>query len=279
MRRFALVGMLAAVALFAVAIAGASTPGGDVRLTNDCHPDVSPPSTAATATCGAGYVSAYTLATGNPYTDQTLDECTVSRGRENEPAVAVDPRNTNVLLGSSNDYCGVYNRGALAGAVGPIWLGYYRSTDQGASFTSSLVPGYPDDTSPYAALSQARTASAGDPVDRLGQQRPRVLRLGELRRSSRLGEDVRRRLRRPLREPGRPDGQRRSSDGLAYCGTTVIAKGSSAPNLLGKFNDKTAIEADRTGSSCARQRLLLVVALHRQRRRWRSTSHARPTTG
>ena len=33
-------------------------------------------------------------------------------------------------------------------------------------------------------------------------------------------------------------------------GTTVIAKGSSAPNLLGKFNDKTAIEADRTGSSC-----------------------------
>ncbi len=57
----------------------------------------------------------------------------------------VDPRNTNVLLGSSNDYCGVYNRGAAAGAVGPIWLGYYRSTDQGASFTSSLVPGYPDD--------------------------------------------------------------------------------------------------------------------------------------
>ncbi len=28
-----------------------------------------------------------------------------------------------------------------------------------------------------------------------------------------------------------------------------MAKGSSAPNLLGKFNDKTAIEADRTTSS------------------------------
>ena len=28
----------------------------------------------------------------------------------------------------------------------------------------------------------------------------------------------------------------------------VVAKGSSAPNLLGKFNDKTAIEADRTTS-------------------------------
>ena len=30
----------------------------------------------------------------------------------------------------------------------------------------------------------------------------------------------------------------------------VVAKGSSAPNLLGKFNDKTAIEADRTSSAC-----------------------------
>src|SRR5207249_10400078 len=91
------------VAAFFVRIAGASTPGGDVRLTNDCHPD---------AGCGAGYTSAYTLATGNAYTDATLDECSISKGRQNEPAVAVDPRNTSVLLGSSNDYCGVYNRGA-----------------------------------------------------------------------------------------------------------------------------------------------------------------------
>ena len=140
---------------FAVGIAGASTPGGDVRLTNDCHP---------LAGCGAGYTSAYTLATGIPYTDATLDECTISRGRQNEPAVAVDPRDTSVLLGSSNDYCGVYDEGIAAGAVGPIWLGYYRSLDGGSSWTSSLVPGYPHDESPYRALSQARTAGAGDPV-------------------------------------------------------------------------------------------------------------------
>ena len=30
----------------------------------------------------------------------------------------------------------------------------------------------------------------------------------------------------------------------------VVNRGSSAPNLLGVFNDKTAIEADRTGGSC-----------------------------
>src|SRR5438876_11259605 len=134
MRRFAIVGVLTAATLFSVGLSGASTPGADARLTND----------------NSAYVSSYTLATGIPYTDQTLDECSISRGRENEPSVGVDPRNTSVLLGSSNDYCGVYNRGAPAGAVGPIWLGYYRSLNSGASWTSSLVPGYPDGSSPYA---------------------------------------------------------------------------------------------------------------------------------
>src|SRR6266446_8221346 len=123
----------------------------NVRLTNDFS---------------GGYVSAYTLATGQPYTDAVLSECSIARGRQNEPAVAVDPRNTSVLIGSSNDYCGVY-AGSTPGnfvAAGPIWLGYYRSENSGASFQSSLVPGYPGDTSPYAALANIRTASSGDPV-------------------------------------------------------------------------------------------------------------------
>src|SRR5919197_901488 len=199
MRRVATVGLLTLAALLIVGVAGASAPGADVRLTNDCHPD---------AGCGAGYVSAYTLATGIPYTDQTLNECPISHGRQNEPAVAVDPRNTSVLLASSNDYCPVYNRGIAAGAIGPIWLGYYRSLDGGSSWTNSLVPGYPDDKSPYRALSQARTATAGDPV---------------------IAWDA---------------------HGREYYGTTVVASGSSAPNLLGVFHDKTAIEVDRTGGSC-----------------------------
>src|SRR4051812_47964431 len=135
--------------------ASASTPGADVRLTNDS------PTTS-------GYVSDYTLATGTPYTDATLSECSRSRGRENEPAVGVDPRDPNVIVGSSNDYCGVYNDGVddfnAPNPSGPIWLGYYRSENGGTSFTSSLVPGYPGDTSPFAARAQIRTASAGDPV-------------------------------------------------------------------------------------------------------------------
>src|SRR6266542_1376420 len=124
----------------------------NVRLTNDT---------------GGGYVSTYTLATGNAYTDAVLTECSTSRGRQNEPAIAVDPRNTNVLVGSSNDYCGVYAftpPPQTPSPTGPIWLGYYRSENAGVSFQSSLVPGYPGDTSPYAALAKIRTASSGDPV-------------------------------------------------------------------------------------------------------------------
>jgi hypothetical protein len=242
MRKAFIVGALACLAVFfAVGGAGASTPGADVRLTNDCHP---------LAGCGAGYISAYTLATGNAYTDATLDECTISRGRQNEPSVAVDPRNTSVLLGSSNDYCGVYNRGIPAGAVGPIWLGYYRSLDAGSSWTSSLVPGYPDDASPYAALSQARTASAGDPViawDAHGRAFFGSETSGDPAGTAKTFGDA---MVARFRNPDGPDAADTTKDGLEYYGTTVVAHGSSAPNLLGVFHDKTAIEADRTGTAC-----------------------------
>src|SRR5258705_9328567 len=83
----------------------------EVRLSNDL---------------GGGYISAYTLATDISYTDAVLNECSIARGRQNEPAVAVDPRNTSVLIGSSNDYCGVYAGSTTSFvAAGPIWLGYY----------------------------------------------------------------------------------------------------------------------------------------------------------
>ena len=233
MRRFAIVGVLTAAMLIAVGVAGASAPGTDVRLTHD----------------DSGYVSNWTLATNTPYTDQTLDECSVSRGRENEPSVGVDPRDSSVLLGSSNDYCGVYNRGAAAGAVGPIWLGYYRSIDGGAHWASSLVPGYPDDHSPYAALSQARTASAGDPViawDNHGRAFFGSESSDDPAGTKKTMGDVWvARYRNPQGEGGPT-----ARDGLDYWGTTVVAQGSSAPNLLGKFNDKTSIEADRTGTAC-----------------------------
>ena len=242
MRRF-LTAVITACALVLVASAAGSTPGADARLTNDCHPG---------ATCGVGYVSAYTLATGIPYTDQTLDECSISHGRQNEPAVAMDPRNTDVILGSSNDYCGVYNRSpnGIPQAVGPVWLGYYRSENDGSSFVSSLVPGYPDDQSPYRALAQIRTATAGDPViawDGHGRAFFGSESSGDPAGTAKTFGDV---WVARFENPGGADAADTTKDGLAYKGTTTIAQGSAAPGLLGVFHDKTAIEADRTGGRC-----------------------------
>ena len=109
----------------------ASSPGADVRLSDDFP--------------GGGYVSADDIAGLAHYTDATLNECSRARGRQNEPALAINPRDSRVMIGSSNDYCGVYNDGDDADGApipsGPIWLGYYRSEDSGQSFVSSLVPG------------------------------------------------------------------------------------------------------------------------------------------
>ena len=227
----------AAVAVCAAVVftggASASTPGGDVRVTHD---------TAA----GGGYISSYTLATGNAYSDGVLDECSIAHGRQNEPSIAVDPRNTHVLIGSSNDYCGVYGPpgdAATGNPAGPIWLGYYRSENSGAGFVDSLVPGYPGDTSPYAALAKIRTASSGDPVvawDGHG----RVF-LGSESSDDPAGtgkgfgdEWVARYVN---------SGGGTINDGKRYAGTVTVAKGAAAKNFFGKFNDKTAIEADRTG--------------------------------
>jgi hypothetical protein len=243
MRKFLLLAVSACLSLLWVTAVTASTPGADVRLTNDCHP---------LAGCGAGYTSAYTLATGVPYTDATLEECTISRGRQNEPSVAVNPRNTSVLLGSSNDYCGVYNRtiGGRPAAVGPIWLGYYRSTNGGSSWISSLVPGYPDDDSPYKALFGGRTATSGDPViawDNHGRAFFGAEASDDPAGTPKTFGDV---WVARFRNPDGPDAPTTTRDGLEYYGTTVVAHGSSAPNLLGVFHDKTSIEVDRTGGAC-----------------------------
>jgi hypothetical protein len=232
MQRWTFLGALALAFGLLAGVAAASTPAGDVKLTRDAS--------------DPGYVSSYTLATGTPYTDATLDECSRSRGRQNEPAVAVDPRNTQVILGSSNDYCGVYNANDADGnpiAVGPIWLGYYRSENAGSSFASSLVPGYPDDTSPYGQIAKrtVRTASAGDPViawDAQGRAFFGSESSDDPAGSAKTFGDV------WVATYDNPTPANWQNDGKRYRQTVLVNRGSSAPSLLGIFNDKTTIEAD-----------------------------------
>jgi hypothetical protein len=222
--------------------AGASTSGADIRLTNDNN-------------ANGGYVSNYNVNNpGSPVAkDNTLSECSGARGRQNEPADVIDPRNANVIVGSSNDYCGVYNDGVDADGApipsGPIWLGYYRSQNGGASFQSSLVPGYPGDNTPYASRAHVRTASAGDPVlawDGDGRLFAGSESSGDPAGSPKtIGDEWVGTYANPAGSTGAT-----INDGKEFQRSVIVAKGSSAPNLLGKFNDKTAIEADRTSSVC-----------------------------
>ena len=59
MKRWTLLGALALAFSVVVGVAAASTPGADVRLTHDAN--------------DPGYISSYTIATGTPYTDATLN--------------------------------------------------------------------------------------------------------------------------------------------------------------------------------------------------------------
>src|SRR5262249_11684561 len=157
-----------------------------------------------------------------------LSECSIARGRQNEPSVAVDPRDLRVLIGSSNDYCGVYAGSQPGNFVpnGPIWLGYYRSEDGGASFVSSLVPGYPGDASPFAPPGQARAARPGAPVS-AGDSHARVSMgsesSGDPAGTAKTFGDV------WVATYDNPAGESGSTldDGKRYRGTVTVATGSS----------------------------------------------------
>jgi hypothetical protein len=112
---------------------------------------------------GTSYLSADQIGGTGSYTDAVLTRCGDDKRPQNEPTLAIDPRNPVVWVAGSNDYCTVPT-------AGDAWPGYYRSTDNGAGWVDSLVPGYNGDTSPQASgsplasLAAGGAHAAGDPV-------------------------------------------------------------------------------------------------------------------
>src|SRR5437868_7953436 len=234
--RGVLLASLAALVALVVALPAAQATPTNLRLTNDNGSN-------------GGYVSDYTMVTGTPYSDAFLTACSQSRGRQNEPAVAVDPRNPQVIVGSSNDYCPVFQSNGLLLGLGDVWLGYYRSEDGGASFTSSLVPGYQGDQSPYSARAHVRTAASGARVlawDNHGRLFAGSESSSDPEGTAKTFGDV---WVGTYKNPNGPGGATKD-DGKEFVTSVDVAEGSAAPNLLGKFHDKTAIEVDRTGGQC-----------------------------
>src|SRR5579884_237754 len=94
--------------------------------------------------------------------------------RQNEPSMAVSSRNPLHLLAGNNDYRTVdvpfpFTVDADSEPTGDAWLGLFKSFDGGQTWTSNLVPGYPQDTSAQGTSSPLHGMNAGaDPMVRAG---------------------------------------------------------------------------------------------------------------
>jgi hypothetical protein len=207
MRARALLPVAALLLVFGLATATQASPS-EARVTRD-------------DTAGS-----YTLAGGG--TDATMTACSTGRRMQNEPTIAVDPHNTEVVVAGSNDYC-------AAIVNGDVWAGYYRSTNGGRTWADSLVPGYPDDSSAAGLASPAHgsCAAAGDPsqaFDRDGRLFYAFICFNRVK---------------PIN--GSVYAARYLNDGAAYDRTVLIKSGTpSGLFSSGLFQDKINLTVDQT---------------------------------
>jgi hypothetical protein len=171
--------------------------------------------------------------------DSTMERCGTGRREQNEPSVAVDPRNPRIIVIGANDYC-------AAITTGDSWLGFYRSANGGRTWRNSLVPGYPTDTSAAGRASPAfeSCSVASDPTlsfDLTGR-----LFFGFIcfNRGSREGHEA-----HEPEEEARAEGLVGSStfvamydqDGSHYVRTTLVSRGTPDRN-----EDKINLTVDQT---------------------------------
>jgi hypothetical protein len=225
-------GAVAAVALVSSALpASASGPsaGTNVRVTVD------------DGTQGS-YVSAGQLS-GGTYTDAVLQRCGTDLRQQNEPTLAIDPRDPSVWTSGSNDYCTVPT-------AGDTWAGFYRSINGGSTWTDSLLPGYNGDTSaqglssPLHHLVAAGALAAGDPMMSWDGQGDLFYMGNNFNRGIENGVSGRFRdnvgsIWVATYAPANPSDH--STDGSHYVRTVILAQNTFG---LGNFNDKTDLTVD-----------------------------------
>jgi hypothetical protein len=127
-------------------------------------------------------------------------------------------------------------------------MGLGFSTDAGNTWTDSLVPGYPQDTSEEGMQSPEflRTNAASDPVaafDRTGEH----FYFGAISFNEFAGPKTNSDAWIARYDVLDPDDPGYEDYPLDYIATTRVGKGPAAANFFGIFNDKEMIEVDRTG--------------------------------
>lgn len=177
--------------------------------------------------------------------------------RQNEPSSAVSTRNPLHLLAGANDYRTVDLPGLLGiDERGDAWLGIFKSFDGGQTWQSTLLPGYPLDSSSDGLASPLRGFQAGaDPAVRAGTNGLFYYSgIAFNRGTNPLGAVfVARFIDNDNRENGdatRTQGAITNvtpADSIRYLGETVVARGSSA-----QFLDKPwlAVDVPRGTATC-----------------------------
>ena len=149
----------------------------------------------------------------------------------NEPTVAIDPTNPDLVFAGWNDYCD--------SDLGGGWMGLAFSGDRGETWTPSKIPGYPSDTSAEGQASPlyGRHAEAGDPL--LAFDNDGNLFAGGIafNRVNPQNGDV---WVASYANHPHPSGYPKD-----YLRTVVVGQGT--PALNGLFSDKPSLEVDRTG--------------------------------
>ncbi|MBZ5540581.1 MAG: Ig-like domain repeat protein [Acidobacteriia bacterium] len=170
--------------------------------------------------------------------------------RQNEPSLAVSTRNPIHLLAGANDYRSVdIPNPNSSDERGDAWLGVFKSLDGGATWGSTLLPGYPQDQSAIGLASPLHGYStAADPVVRAGTNGLFYYSGIAFNRGTNLGQIFVARFMDLNNLEGGDASQ--SLDPIRYIGVVPIDTGTS-----GQFLDKPwiAVDVPRGTATCTVQ--------------------------
>ncbi|HUF58095.1 MAG TPA: sialidase family protein, partial [Actinomycetota bacterium] len=156
-----------------------------------------------------------------------------SRRQGNEPFTVIDPTDPDLIVAGWNDYC--------LSDLGAGWQGFAYSTDRGETWTDSMVPGYPQDTSEEGMESPlfGNHTDAGDPIAAFDNDGNLFVGGISFNRVGAINGDVY--VATYLTTP-HPSGYP-----VDYARTRIVGRGTPSRNFQGIFQDKPMLEVDRTG--------------------------------
>ena len=238
---------LASLVLTSTALAAHVTAGADVKVTNDNN------------NVDGG--------TPNPGFD-------AQNRQSNETTTSISPANPNIIAMGANDY-------RMASVFGDSWLGFYLSSDGGATWFNTFVPGFPSDTS---------TSGLASPLLNLDGSCDPVVRFDKGGNLYVAGIAFNRNFDQPDRPvdtvvyvarynytPGTPGGTSTPNSAanppnFTYSGTSIVDRGAigyAVPNqpfgFAGNFVDKEWMEVDTNSpddSACAGNVYVTYTAFH-----------------